>query len=882
MRPEMKTADVRRAFLDFFRERGHRIVPSASLIPDDPTLLLTAAGMVQFKPYFLGQRKPDFPRAASIQKCARTTDIEQVGMTARHLSFFEMLGNFSFGDYFKKDASAWAWELATNVFGLDDDKLWVTVFETDDEAEEIWRDHVGVRADRIVRRGREDNFWWMGVPGPSGPCSEIFYDRGPEYGEVQGFQDGDRIMEFWNLVFMQNVCDEDGNPVGDLPSKNIDTGAGLERVAMILQNVEDAYHTDELRRILEKAESLTGHHFDQDPKTDVSLRIIAEHARSASFLIADGVFPSNEERGYVLRRIIRRAIRHARILGAERPIMQEMASEVIDATGEAYVELVHGRAFIEQTLAQEEEHFSRTLRQGLTMLEDEIGKTKSARIADKGELGGDVAFRLHDTYGFPVDLTVEIAREHGLDVDRTEFARLMDEQRERARQGREKIEETAAQDALKRVLTERGPTKFLGYERDESDATILVIVRDGAPVEAASAGEDVEILLDATPFYAEAGGQVGDTGTIAVNGALIEISDTQKALGDLVVHAGRVVSGEIRSGASARAAIDGARRAATMRSHSATHVLHWALRHKLGPHARQAGSLVAPGRLRFDFPHTQSVPRDVLQEVEHEVNALLLGDGSVRAYETTMDYARNIGAVALFGEKYGDIVRVVEIGDYSVELCGGTHVARTAQVGPLVILGEASIGSNLRRIEALTGEEALESFRRERAVLEHIAALLRTTPEEAPDRVRKMLEDLKAAQQELERAKQVQTKGAAGDLAATAERVGDAGLVVAEVKDLRVDALQKLAVAVREAVRGPAAVVLVSAADGRAGIVAAVTKDLAGRGISAKSLIGQAARAIGGGAGGKEEVATGGGSKAGGVHEALRLAAEEARRALGA
>ncbi len=876
----MKTAEIRRAFLDFFRERGHRIVPSSSLIPDDPTLLLTAAGMVQFKPYFLGQRKPDFPRAASIQKCARTTDIEQVGVTARHLSFFEMLGNFSFGDYFKKDACAWAWELATQVFGLEDELLWVTVFETDDEAEEIWRDHVGVRADRIVRRGREDNFWWMGVPGPSGPCSEIFYDRGPTYGEVQGFQDGDRIMEFWNLVFMQNVCDEDGNPVSDLPSKNIDTGSGLERVAMILQKVDDAYHTDELRRILEKAESITGHHFDEDPKTDASLRIIAEHARSASFLIADGVFPSNEERGYVLRRIIRRAIRHARILGADRPVMQEMASEVIDGIGEAYPELVNGRAFIEQTLAQEEEHFSRTLRQGLTMLEDEIGKVKSARIADTRALGGAVAFKLHDTYGFPVDLTLEIAREHGLEVDRTEFERLMGEQRERARQGREKVEESVAQEELKRVLTERGPTKFLGYERDEADATILAIVRGGQSVEAGAAGDEVEILLDATPFYAEAGGQVGDAGTIEVDGALVEIADTQKTLGDLVLHVGRVVLGEVRTGGEARASIDVTRRASTMRSHSATHVLHWALRHKLGPHARQAGSLVAPGRLRFDFPHTQSVPREVLHELEADVNGLLLGDGAVRAYETTMDYARNIGAVALFGEKYGDIVRVVEIGDYSVELCGGTHVARTAQVGPLVILGEASIGANLRRIEALTGDEALESFRRERAVLEHIATLLRTTPEEAPQRVEKMLDDLKAAQHELERAKQAQTKGAAGDLAASAERVGDAGLVVAEVKALRVDALQKLAVAVREAVPGTAAVVLVSAADGRAGIVAAVTKDLASRGISAKSLIAQAARAIGGGAGGKDEVATGGGSNAGGVGEALRLAAEEARRAL--
>ncbi|MCA1831538.1 MAG: alanine--tRNA ligase [Actinomycetota bacterium] len=871
----MESDRIRTAFLDFFREKSHRIVPSSSLIPDDPTLLLTAAGMVQFKPYFLGQKKPEFPRAASVQKCARTTDIEVVGLTARHLSFFEMLGNFSFGDYYKKEACAWAWELATGAYGLEPELLWVTVFETDDEAFEVWRDHVGVPANKIVRRGAEDNFWTMGVAGPCGPCSEMFYDRGPKYGDVDGFQDGDRIVEFWNLVFMQNLQDDDGTIVGELPNKNIDTGSGFERVAMILQKKDSIWDTDVLRGLIAKAESLTGRRYGEDETTDVSLRVMADHARFASFLIGDGVFPSNEERGYVLRRIIRRAVRHARMLGTEKPVMETMSSAVIEMMGGAYPDLVGGRSFIAQTIVQEEESFTRTLRQGLTLLEGEMKTAKKA-------ISGDVAFKLHDTYGFPIDLTVEIAREAGLEIERAAFERLMDEQRERARSGRAKHTETAASEALKDIAASHGATKFVGYERDRADASVLALVRGGAPVDAVAEGDEVEIVLDASPFYPEGGGQIGDSGTIAAGEALLEITDTQKGIGDLIVHRGRVARGELRVGEDAAAAVDIERRVAVMRSHSATHVLHWALRNRLGPHARQAGSLVAPGRLRFDFPHTASVPRDVLQEVEKEVNDLLLGDGSVRAYETTMEYAKNIGAMALFGEKYGAIVRVVEIGDYSVELCGGTHVAHTAQVGPLTILGEASIGANLRRIEALTGTEALAGFRKDRAVLEHIAMLLHATPDEAPDKVQKMLDDLKAAQQTLEKSKQQGLRSQATEIVQKAERIGDASLVVTEVTGLRVDELQKLAVSAREALQDAGVVVLVSASDGRAGIVAAVTRDLAARGISAKALIAQAARAIGGGAGGKDDVATGGGGKPEGVQEAARLAADEARRALGA
>jgi len=875
--------EIRRTFLSFFEERGHRILPSASLIPDDPTLLLTIAGMVPFKPYFLGQATPDYPRAASVQKCARTIDIEQVGHTARHLTFFEMLGNFSFGDYFKKDACAWAWELVTGPYGLDPERLWVTIFETDDEAFEVWRDHVRVPAERIIRRGREDNFWGI-VPGPCGPCSEIFYDRGPKYGpDTDGFVDGDRIMEIWNLVFMQSIQDEDERIVGDLPSKNIDTGAGIERLAMALQDVEDAFHTDVLRRILETAESVTGHRFDHDEKTDMSLRVIADHVRAATFLIGDGIFPSNEERGYVLRRLIRRAIRHARILGTEAPIMERMIGSVIDAMGTAYPDIETGKAFIVQTAAQEEEHFQRTLRQGLSMLEEEV---KRATVGKDERLAGEIAFKLHDTYGFPIDLTVEIANEAGIEVDRIAFEHLMQEQRRRAREARTPAEEVLrshdAVQAVHRAHAEYGATDFVGYETTSSDARILALITKGRPVEAAGEGTDVEVMLDRTPFYAEGGGQVGDSGTITIDGATIEVSDTQWILGDVIMHTGRVAHGEARVGADAHAEVDVVRRAAIMRSHSATHVVHWELRHLLGPHARQAGSLVEAGRLRFDFPHTSSVPRDVLQQAEEEVNRLLLSDSLVRAYETTMEYARSIGAMALFGEKYGDIVRVVEIGDYSVELCGGTHVHHTAQVGPVKILGESSIGANLRRIEALTGTEAIEGFRRDRALLERIAALVNASPAEAPDKVARMLDDLKAAARELERTRGAQTRDQAATLVASAERVGDTSLVVADVPGTDVGALQKLAVAVRDAAPAPAAIVLGSASDGKAGIVAAVTKDLASRGVSAKSLIAQAARAIGGGAGGKDEVATGGGSKPAGLADALRLASEEARRALGA
>ena len=880
--PTMRTADIRRTFLEFFRARDHRVVPSSSLVPEDPQApLLTTAGMVQFIPYLSGKKTPDFLRAASCQKSARTTDIEIVGLDARHMTFFEMLGNFSFGEYFKSEAIAWAYELATQGFGMEPDRLWVTVYQDDDEAARIWRDEVGFPADRIIRRGKEDNFWWMGVPGPGGPCSEMYYDRGPKYGDVEGFQDGDRIMEFWNLVFTEFQVDAKGDPLEHLPQRNVDTGMGLERMAAILQDVPGAFETDVFSPLMERAEELGGVKYTAsyapDASSDISLRIIAEHSRFATLLIGDGVFPSNEGRGYVLRRVLRRAVRHARLLGVEQPIMAPMVEAVVATLGDAYPDLVARKDMIAATADGEEEQFRRTLDKGITMLSAGIGETKTGGAS---KLSGDTAFKLHDTYGFPLELTLEIAREEGLDVDTAAFDALMSEQQERARAGR-KTAVASSEPALREILTERGPTKFLGYDRTESESTLGGIVRDGERVPAASEGDEVDIVLDATPFYAEGGGQVGDTGLIHVDGGVLEVLDTQPALGDLIVHRARVRTGEVRAGSDAHAVVDDARRAAVGRSHTATHVLHATLRQALGPHAHQAGSLVDAGRLRFDFPHNEAVPRDLLAEVEETVVRRILHDDLVRPYETTKDEASAIGAMALFGEKYGDIVRVVEIGDYSVELCGGTHVTHTSQIGPVKILGEASIGSGLRRIEALTGADAIEGYRSDRRTLEQIAGLLKGTPDEAIDRVRRLLDDLKAARQGLEKERKGGMKDQATTLASKAEKVGDSSLVVAEVPGLGVDELGKLAVSVRESVKGSAAVIIGSGSAGKAGVVAALTKDIVARGVSAKSILAEAARAIGGGAGGKDDLARGGGNNPEGVPEALRLAAEAARGALG-
>jgi alanyl-tRNA synthetase len=874
--------EIRRRFLHFFEDRGHRVVPSSSLIPNDPTLLLTNAGMNQFKSYLLGIEEPPYPRAATSQKVFRAVDIDNVGHTDRHLTFFEMLGNFSFGEYFKENAIPWAYELVTDGYGIDPDRLWVTVYDLDDEAADIWVDVAGVPAERIVRRGRFDahgepaNFWWMHTAGPCGPCSEIFVDRGSKYGPEGGPDvDEDRFCEIWNLVFMQDECDGQGEVLRPLPKQNIDTGSSLERVAMVLQGVANVFETDLFQPLLAVAEELTGHPYGRDEKTDVALRIMAEHGRATTFLMADGVLPSNEGRGYVLRREIRRLVTHARKLGVDRPVMGELVEATVELMGEAYPDLVSRKPFVLQVAASEEEHFGGTYRQGLTLFEGEVNE---ARSGGGGTFSGAAAFRLHDTHGFPLEITLELAAEEGLAVDTDEFARLMGQQRERAKKAAKKGD--FAEGALGELAASIGPTEFVGYERLSTESRVKGMLVDGQPGEAAGEGAAVQLLLDRTPFYAEGGGQIGDVGVIRTPGGLVRVTDTRPGLGGVTVHSGVVESGEVRTGDEARAEVDAGRREATARSHTATHVLHHTLRQLLGEHARQAGSLVAPGRLRFDFTHYEPLPRQALEEVEALANARLAADQPVRAYETTADFARSQGAIALFGEKYGDIVRVVEVGDYSIELCGGTHVRHTGEVALIRLLNEGSIGSGFRRIEALTGPDALKQVNLERRLLEEITeAIGAGDPNVAPERVRQALARVKQLESELGKLRRADQALEIDQLAARAQEVDGVKLVVARVDGTDESALREIAprVASKLAGRdGRGAVVLGMAGERGARLVGSVTGGLFAS-VSARQLLEAAAKQIGGGAGGKDTLAMAGGPNVAALDQALATIPERLR-----
>ncbi|HZD01848.1 MAG TPA: alanine--tRNA ligase [Actinomycetes bacterium] len=878
----MNATEIRRRFLDFFVERGHRLVPSSSLIPNDPTLLLANAGMNQFKPYFLGEVVPEFTRATSVQKVFRTSDIENVGHTTRHLTFFEMLGNFSFGDYFKAEAIAYAYELVTERFGFEPGRLWTTVYSDDDEAIRLWQE-VGIPADRIQRRGKEDNFWSMGVPGPCGPCSEVYYDRGPAHGREGGpVADEERYLEIWNLVFMQNLRNEAYEIVGDLPKKNIDTGMGLERVAFLLQGKDNVFETDLLAPVLEEAQAACGRVYGRDEDADLSLRVVAEHSRSASFLIADGVLPSNEGRGYVLRRVLRRAVDHSRRLGVEDQVMARIAARVVDTLGDAWPELVAQRSLIEQVVTSEEESFSRTLRQGSTLLRAAIDRT---RRQGGTTLPGDAAFQLHDTYGFPFDLTLEAAEEAGLRVDRDRFGELMEEQRRRASQARREMAGAQRKVEAYRELAQRfGRTAFVGYERTSAEArTLGLLSPDGEELTSVHEGQELELVLDRTPFYAESGGQVGDRGTVRTHdGTLLEVTDTRFGLEGFHVHSARVARGELGRDQPVLAEVNVPRRAAVARSHTATHTLHWALRHTLGEHARQQGSLVDAGRLRFDFAHFSAVSPEQLAAVEEDVNRHLIDDPEVRVWHSSLAEAEAAGAVGLFGEKYGAVVRVVDIGDFSRELCGGTHVGHGSQVGPVHVLGESSIGANLRRVEALTGMDALRYFDHERRLLAEVAALLRARPEDAPEQLRRRLQALAEALRELDRLRQMELAGRAAELAGRARQADGGWLVVERVPGADADELRQLANTVRERRgAGPGVVVLGSDQGGRGNLVGLITRDLADAGASAREVVLPAARVVGGGAGGKGDLATGGGSEAGKLDEALIAAEAEARRLLG-
>jgi len=852
----MKANDVRTAFTDFFVERGHSHQPSASLIPHDPTLLFTVAGMVPFKTYFTGEETAPFDRAVTVQKCVRAggkhNDLDEIGRTSRHLTYFEMMGNFSFGDYFKSDAIAWAWEFVTETLGLDKDRLWVTVHLTDDEAADIWRDEVGVPAERIQRLD-EDNYWKMGDTGPCGPCSEIFWDKGPEFGADGGPEHGDedRFIEIWNLVFMQFDQRPDGSKV-PLPKPSIDTGMGLERTVSVLQGVESVWETDELAALLATAGELTG----VDPATArpeqlVSLRILSDHARSTSQLVSDGVFPSNEARGYVLRRILRRAVRHAYILGVDQPVMAGMVDRVVELMGDAFPDLVRNHTFVRDVIDREEVRFRETLRKGQAILDDQL-----AELSEGAALSGDTAFLLHDTYGFPLEVTQEITGERGVDVDVDGFQRAMAEQQRQAKEAR-KVAAGGDTVHLTGLVDLHGETVFTGRDETTTDATVLYV-------------DDQVVVLDRTPFYAESGGQVGDTGSLSGPTGVAQISDCRYGVPGLQVHVVESVNGEIEVGQTVTASIDNDRRSAIRRNHTATHILHWALRKELGDHVKQQGSHVGPDRLRFDFSHYDALSDEQIAQIERLVNHEVLDNGACRHFETTMETAEQLGAIAFFGDKYGDVVRVLEAGSNSVELCGGTHVRALGDIGQLKIVSEGSIGSNIRRVEALTGMATVALLHETTAQTAAAAAELNVRNDELLDGIARLKAEHKEQRVEMARLRQQLAVGQAPALAAKATD----GIVVARIEGVDRDGLRDLAVSVRDQ-SGVRAAVLSAALDGGGvGLVAAVAPD---SGLNAGELIKDAKLTVGGGGKPSADLAVAGGKHVDKIDEAL----DQARVAAG-
>ncbi len=878
----MKTDEIRETFLSFFEDKGHKRVASAPLIPSDPTLLLNIAGMVPFKPFFLGDAAPPAPRMTSAQKCVRTNDIENVGRTTRHLTFFEMLGNFSFGDYFKRDAIRWAWELSTKYFGLDPERIWVTVYEDDDESIDLWLEETdgALTRDRIQKMGAADNYWWTHNAGPGGPCSELYYDRGPEWGEAGGPAVNDeRYLEYYNLVFMQDQLDDDRNVLNPLPAQNVDTGLGIERLAVILQDVRDVFHTDVFQALLDEAGRLTGTTYGEDDQADLSLRIIAEHARASTFLIADGVLPAKEGRGYVLRRLVRRVVRHARLLGAEDAVMPAMVAKVIEVMGGAYPELAKQRELVTRVATAEEEDFSRVIAGGLARLDQVVEEVKAA---GGDTLPGDATFELHDTFGFPLDLTAEIAEDVGLALDRDRFDELMQAQRERARAAAKKGGGGIPVEVYREAASAVGATEFLGYESLAGETSIGALVTAGGLVTSATEGDELEVVLPRTPFYAEGGGQIGDAGIITTETGRLQVLDTQEAVEGVSVHRVRVVAGEVGAGQGAQAQVDPDRRVATARSHSATHVLHATIKEVLGEHAQQAGSLVQPGRLRFDFPHFEAVSADALAEIEGLVNDRVLQNPYVETEVMGIDDAKKAGAVANFGDKYGQTVRVVTIGDFSKELCGGTHVPEGAVIGSVHVLREESIGSNTRRIEALTGIDAYRHAATEMLVAQEVSRLLGVRTEEAVERVQGLMASLKQAEKSLADIRRQQLLSSAGDLAESASR-DDNGLAVvtASLDGVGNDDLRAMANDVRGRLGDKAIVVLGTATDdGKAMLICTVSKDLVDAGVEARPILHPAAQVVGGGAGGKGDLAQAGGKDGAKLDEALRVAAEQARSAV--
>ncbi|MEU7765015.1 alanine--tRNA ligase [Nocardia sp. NPDC049190] len=885
----MHTADISSRALRFFENRGHTVVPSAPLIAEDPTLLLINAGMAPFKPYFLGDVPPPYARATSLQKCVRTVDIEEVGKTSRHGSFFQMFGNFSFGDYFKEKAIPFAWEFMTTSaadggLGLPDDKLWVTVYLDDDEAEHIWRNEIGVPADRIQRLGMSENYWSMGVPGPCGPCSEICFDRGPAFGRDGGpVANDERYLEIWNLVFMQNIRGEgpskEGYPIlGDLPSKNIDTGFGLERMAALLQDVPTIFDIDTTRQILDLAAALSGSEYGASVKNDVSLRVVADHILTSVMLIGDGVTPSNDGRGYVLRRILRRAVRMMRLLGSADPVVDELVAKAIQVMGPTYPELIGEHERIDRIAVAEEAAFVQTLKAGTTIFDLAASEVRNS---DRLVLPGDKAFQLHDTYGFPIDITMEMAAEAGLSVDETGFRKLMEEQRARAKADAVRRKTGGQGDSgVYRDLLALGSTEFTGYTELESEAVVRGLVRDGERIPAATEGEIVEIVLDRSPLYAESGGQDSDAGLIVADGTDLEVLDVQKVARKLWVHQVRVRSGAVTEGQNVLAKVDPEWRIGARQAHSGTHIVHAALRQVLGPTALQSGSYNKPGYLRLDFSWTGALSQETRSEIEEVSNLAVRRDLPVAVEYMPLPKAREMGALALLGEAYDEAVRVVEIGgQWSRELCGGTHVTHSSQVGPLTLISESSVGSGLRRIEAHVGIDALQFLSAERALAVSVSDLLHVPTTEIADRVSTLLNQLRDAEKEIERFRAFHRRQQAMQYANDSETIGGVSVVTEDLPDpANGEDLRSLALEIRDHMEGrPAAVILTALANGRPIVVAAVSEQGRQRGLKAGDLVRTAVKIMKGGGGGKPDIAQGGGTDPLATASAL----QEVRRFIG-
>ncbi len=864
--------EIREEFLKFFESKDHLRLPSFPLVPrNDNSLLLINSGMAPMKAYFTGQEIPPSKRVTTCQKCIRTGDIDNVGKTARHGTFFEMLGDFSFGDYFKNEIVPWSWEFVTKVLEIPEDRLYVTIYEEDDETGKIWHDVVGLPWDRIVKLGKEDNFWEHGT-GPCGPCTEIYYDRGPEYGcdsPTCGVGcDCDRYMEFWNLVLTQFNAEEDGTYT-ELAMKNVDTGMGLERMATIMQGVDSIFDVDTVKSIRDAVCAKANVEYGKDHKTDVSVRVITDHIRSVTMMTADGVLPSNEGRGYVLRRLLRRAARHGKLLGIEGEFLAELSKSVIACSGEAYPELVEKQDYIFKILSIEENSFYKTIDKGMEILKADMEEMKAA-----GEkvMSGEKSFRLYDTYGFPVDLTKEILAEEGMEIDEDAFTAEMKAQKERARSARAKSNYMGAAETVYNELPVELETAFAGYDvYDVANAKIVALVANEAVAETAQAGDTVAVFLDRTPFYAESGGQVGDQGVIKTETGVVKVTNCVKVVGGKIAHMGEVTEGLVQVGEMACASIDVELRMASSRNHSATHLLHKALRTVLGTHVEQAGSYVSADRLRFDFTHFAAMTADEIKEVERRVNDAIFASYDVHTDEMSIDEARNRGAMALFGEKYGEVVRVVDMGGYSIELCGGAHLKNTAQVGSFKILSENGVAAGVRRIEAVTGKEALKHYQAQEDEIKEICRLVKSTPDKLLSRLEQLLAEQKETAKELEKLKAKMAGGAADEMLSGKVEIGGVAVLAAEVKDMDGNALRTLGDQLKQKL-GSGVVVLASGKDGKVNLMAMATDDVVKKGVHAGNIIKAAAAVCGGGGGGRPNMAQAGGKDASKIADALEKA----------